>query len=523
MANDDKTFIDEEAVEKPVHKHWSEQLADKVIAEKKEPYVITGGMTTSGPVHFGTLCEFLFPMAIKKQLEKKGKSVKYFFVADILDAFDSVPVAMEQYRAQLEGHLGKPLCDVPDPTGKSRSFGDHFLDEARELMKTFGIDCEIVRINEYYASGKFDEYARFFLRHEAEAKRIIEDTSGKTEKKDWSPIMPICEKCGRIATTRVVKHDENGETYEYVCDKDVKYEKGCGHHGNNKIADHRYKIVWRLHWPSWKQIFHSSIEGAGIDHHTKGGSEDTCRAITLDLLKKEYHIPYRYGFILYQGKKYSKSKGTGMGISEIIKLLPPEIIKYMLLRPDLEENVDIDPTSEKMLKTIEEFENSAKFDLGRLDELSRSDRKKAIAYSLSTDKMMWSVPFLDALLLYQLYGSWDEAGKRSNDPQGVSYLRPYIEQWIAKDFIPEDYKFKYQPDPAKLSERAKAFFVSLKTDMDALAIHNCVFEFAKTNNIEPKAFFAELYKSLIGKERGPRLGKMIFALGVERVKKDLGL
>ncbi len=159
----------------------------------------------------------------------------------------------------------------------------------------------------------------------------------------------------------------------------------------------------------------------------------------------------------------------------------------------------------------------------KLDELSRSDRKKAIAFSLSTDKMMWSVPFLDALLLYQLYGSWDEAGKRSNDPLGVAYLRPYIEQWIAKDFIPEDYKFKYQPDKTKLSERTTAFFASLKTEMDALAIHNAVFEFAKGNGIEPRALFAELYGILIGKERGPRLGKMVFALGVERVKKDLGL
>ena len=164
--------------------HWSEWLAEKVIAEKKEPYVITGGMTTSGPVHFGTLCELLFPMAIKEALEARGKKARYIFIADIFDAFDSVPVAMEQYKAQLEPHLGKPLCYVPDPTGKGRSFGDHFLDEARELMAKFGITAEIVRVNEYYESGKFDEWARFYLKHEAESRKIVEETSGKTEKKD---------------------------------------------------------------------------------------------------------------------------------------------------------------------------------------------------------------------------------------------------------------------------------------------------------------------------------------------------
>ena len=86
------------------HMHWSEWLAERVIAEKKEPYVITSGITTSGPAHLGTLCEFLFPDSIRKQLEKRGKKVTFYFLADILDAFDSVPLAMEQYKAQLEPH-----------------------------------------------------------------------------------------------------------------------------------------------------------------------------------------------------------------------------------------------------------------------------------------------------------------------------------------------------------------------------------------------------------------------------------
>jgi len=500
------------------HMHWSEWLAEKVIAEKKEPYVITAGMTTSGPVHFGTLCEMLFPAAIKRALEARGKKAKYYFIADIMDAFDSVPVAMEQYRAQLEPHLGKPLCYVPDPTGKSRSFGDHFLDEARGLMKLFGIDAEIVRINEYYEAGKFDEWARFYLKHEAEARKIVEETSGQAEKKDWSPIMPICEKCGRIATTRVTSHD--GESYGYSCDKDVKYTKGCGHQGKNSLADHRYKLVWRLHWPAWKQVFRSSIEGAGIDHHTKGGSEDTCRAITLDLMKKEYHIPYRYGFILYQGRKYSKSKGTGMGISDIVKLLPPEVVKYMLLRPDLEENVDIDPTSEKMLRTIEEFENASKLDVNKPD-ISRSERKKAIAFSLSTPRMRWSAPFLDMLLYYQIYQDWAEVSKLTGDAEGVAYMKPYISEWIAKDFIPDEYRFRY--DPSHASDKTKKFIASLAPGMDAVAVHNAVYDFAKANGMEGKEMFTELYRSLIGKDRGPRAGKLITAIGLARLRKDLGI
>ncbi len=515
---DNSVLIDN--VDVPTHKHWSEWLADKVIEEKEEPFVITGGMTTSGPLHFGTLCEFLFPDTIRKALERRGKKCEYLFIADIYDAFDSVPLAMEQYKAQLEPHLGKPLCDVPDPTGKSRSFGDHYLDEARDLVRLFGFECRIIRVNEEYTAGKFDDYARFYLAHEVETKMIVEESSGKQEKKDWSPIMPICAQCGRVSTTRTLSHVREGNDvrYEYVCDKDVRYTKGCGFKDSNLIGDHRYKLVWRLDWPTRKQILGTSIEGAGVDHHTKGGSEDTCQAITKELLKKPFHIPYKYGFILYQGKKYSKSKGTGMGISDIVKLLPPEIVRYMLIRPDLEENVDIDPTPEKLLKTIEEFESASKLDTNT-PEISRSDRKKAIAFSLSVDgNTRWSAQFLDVLLYYQIYNDWNEVVKVTGDKIGIEYLRPYVEEWIKRNFIPDDYNFRYQPKPAEGT--VKEFLTSLTGSMDALAIHNAIFEYAKSHDIVSKEMFRLLYQALLGKDKGPRLGKLIAALGVDKVKKD---
>ena len=77
---------------------------------------------------------------------------------------------MEKYKAQLEPHLGKPLCDVPDPTGKAGSFGDHFLNEVKELMGKFGVHAEIRRMNDLYNEGKFDEWARFYLKNEAEGQ-----------------------------------------------------------------------------------------------------------------------------------------------------------------------------------------------------------------------------------------------------------------------------------------------------------------------------------------------------------------
>jgi lysyl-tRNA synthetase class 1 len=125
------------------------------------------------------------------------------------------------------------------------------------------------------------------------------------------------------------------------------------------------------------------------------------------------------------------------------------------------------------------------------------------------------------LLFYQLYHDWDEVGRRLQDEEGVKYMRPYIEEWIAREFIPDEYRFKYQPNEP--TENVKKFMAGLTADMDALAVHNAVFDFAKANLVEPKQMFTELYEALLGKERGPRMGKLVAALGVERIKKDLGM
>ncbi len=502
--------------------HWSEQLAQDIIASKPEPFVISGGLTTSGPTHLGTVCEFLFPQAIVDSLKFTGKDAKYYFVADVFDAFDSVPSVFEQYRAQLEPHLGKPLTDVPDPTGQSKSFGDHFLADAASAMDKFGVKPEIVRASDLYANGAFDKYALLFLKEEQKVREIVAKTSLRDKLPDWwSPILALCQNCGRIATTRVTSH--GADTYEYLCDREVKYAKGCGYKGANKISDHQYKLTWRLHWPAWQDYFGTSAEGGGVDHFTRGGSRDTLVGIFRQIFNKEPPIGYKFGFILFEGKKYSKSKGTGMGVSELMELLPPEIIKYMLLRPDLQENVDIVPTPINLLRTIEDYEKAlALYQAGGLDGLSRADYKRALAARLASEEAHggrgWKTPFLDFLLYRQLQMGWDRITELT-DKASVAKLSPFVENWEKKKFIPEEYAFSYSPQHAQAN--AAAFFSRLTSSMGALDMHNAAFATAKELGIPPAKLFEECYTALLSKSRGPKLGKLIEAIGIEKVKKDV--
>ncbi len=492
--------------------HWTDIWARKIINEKKPPYVITSGITLSGPVHLGTLCEAYYPVAIGSRITSSGKDVSNYFISDDLDAFDSVPALLEKYSEELTPHLGKPLAHVPDPTGTTKSFGDYFLIEMKDIMNLFGISPKIIRMSEEYASGRFDSYAKLFLKEFELAKKIVAESSNRELPPDWSPIMPICEKCGKIATTVVTDFDD--ESYTYSCTRDVKYTKGCGYKGHNKISDHKYKITWRLHWPAWMDSFGTSAEGAGMDHHTKGGSWDTLVMVFKEIFKKDPPIGWKHGFFLLRGAKYSKSKGVGMGASDLLKLVPPEIVKYFLLRADIDENKDFDPTGNSLIKLYEDYESVSNIDISNTD---RAGEKKHAAFVLS-GKKKWKARFLDILLNYQIYKDWSKVGEILNDAEGVSYLSKYIEAWIEGGYAPEEYSFVIKSSKPSDTTGVFEFASKLSGQMNEIDIHNLVFETAKELNIPPSTVFKNLYSSLLGKERGPKLGKLIFAIGPEKVK-----
>jgi lysyl-tRNA synthetase class 1 len=516
-------MADEKGAEEKKSFHWSELLAQQIMDEKREPYVISGGMTTSGPTHLGTVCEFLFPQAVADSLRYAGKEAKYYFVADIFDAFDGVPSVFEQYRQQLEPHLGKPLTSVPDPTGKTASFGDYFLADAKAAMDRLGVKPEIVRATDLYASGAMDKYARLFLKEEQKVRGIVAKTSLREElPSGWSSIMPLCEKCGKIATTRVLSY--SGDEYEYACDRDVEYAKGCGYKGKAKLSDHNWKLTWRLHWPAWMDYFGTSAEGAGVDHHTKGGSWDTLLAVFKEIFRKEPPIGYKFGFILFEGRKYSKSKGTGMGVSELLGFIPAEVLRYVLLKPDLQENVDINPKPSNVLRAIEDYEKALSlFSSGKFNSLARADRKRALAARLASESAEhgrgWKTPFIDLILYRNLQWSWEKITKETGDAASVIKLSPYIEAWEKKGFIPQEYSFAYKPQKAE--GVAAVFFSRLAHGMDALAIHNTAFAVAKEHGAPPAKLFEECYLALLGKPRGPKLGKLVEAIGIEKVKSDV--
>lgn len=503
-------------------KHWSEIFAERIVGEKRKPFVVASGITTSGPTHAGTACEFLYPSALVKYLVDHGYPAEFVFNGDIMDAFDSVPEPLKSF-TWLKQHLGKPLCMVPDPYECCSSYGHHFLNEADGIMKRLEIAPKILPADEVVRHGRYDAYARLFHERLDEVKAIakeIQVMSGLTGLPDWVDIvMPVCGNCGRIATTVVKSFD--GDRIRYACTKDVKYTKGCGYSGEMGLKDHRYKPFWRLDWPSRQDFLGVSAELAGVDHHTRGGSWDTAVAIHRRIFGKEPPVGGRYGFVLFHGKKYSKSKGVGISVQELLDLVPPELVKYVLFRSDIGENKELDPSGHKLMRLYEEYSHVA--DLHEAGGgKTRADSKLALAYTLTTERRRWRANFADVLLYFQVYRDWERVGKLVSDVDGVRYLKPYVECWVNSGYLPEEYVFKLQP--SRVSEHADeilSFARALAGSMDAAAIHDLVYSKAAESGMQASKLFELLYRSLISKRSGPRFGKFVEALGVDRVRETL--
>jgi len=503
-------------------KHWSEVLAERIVREKKKPFVVASGITTSGPTHAGTACEFLYPSALVKYLVDHGYHTEFVFNGDIMDAFDSVPEPLKSF-AWLKEHLGKPLCEVPDPYECCASYGRHFLSEATEIMRRLEIAPRVLPADELVRQGRYDSHAQLFHERLEEVRAIAKEVqlmSGLTGLPDWVDIvMPVCENCGRIATTVVKSFD--GDRIQYADTKNVKYTKGCGYTGEMRLKDHRYKPFWRLDWPARQDFLGVSAELAGVDHHTRGGSWDTAVAIHRRIFGKEPPVGGRYGFVLFHGKKYSKSKGVGISVQELLDLVPPELVKYVLFRSDIGENKELDPSGHKLMRLYEEYGHIA--DLHEAGgEKSRAESKLALAYTLTTDRRRWRASFADILLYYQVYHDWDRVGRLVSDVDGVQYLKPYVECWVNSGYLPEEYVFKLQP--SRVGEHIAeilGFARDLVDSMDATAVHNLVYSKATEGGVQPSKLFELLYKSLISKGSGPRFGKFVEALGVARVKQIL--
>lgn len=96
--------------------NWLNQIADEAIRQHPEgEIIVSSGVSPSGKYHLGTLREILTAEVVMLELKRRGRQARHLHIVDDLDVFRKVPAGLPE---EYQQHLGKPLCDVPSPTGQ---------------------------------------------------------------------------------------------------------------------------------------------------------------------------------------------------------------------------------------------------------------------------------------------------------------------------------------------------------------------------------------------------------------------
>ncbi len=488
--------------------HWADVIAERIMRRKDNVRIATG-ITPSGHIHLGNLREMLTADAIRRAIKERGGEAEIVYVADTFDPLRKrYPFLPEEY----ESYVGMPLSNIPDPEECHGNYSDHFLEPFLESLDILGIPVTLKKADEMYKSGKYDEMIIQSLRNRDRIAEIIKEVSGRDVEENWSPFMPLCKNCGRINSTTVTDFD--GKRVKYRCEN-------CGHEGECGINEG--KLVWRVDWPARWGILGIDVEPFGKDHAAAGGSYDTGKRIAKEVFGIEPPFPVVYEWINLKGKGAMKSsKGIVVPVREMVEILPPEIVRYIIIRSKPERHIEFDPGL-GLLDIIDEFE----------DAFRRSER--SVELSVVEDCIYSDVPFRHLIVVGQIAG-WDvekilEILKRNGHEITESLRRDvkrrarYAKAWLEK-YAPENLKFRVKDRDEIRSEFSdderrflRMFAESVEDGMSAERLHRLVYDVAERAGIKPSKAFQAIYKAILDTKHGPRAGYFLQSLGTDFVKK----
>jgi lysyl-tRNA synthetase class 1 len=509
--------------------HWT----DKFLANVEGPQIINDSKTPSGRVHVGSLRGVLIHDAIFRVLRGRGIPVEYRFGMDDFDPVDGLAKDLEP---QFGRYRGFPLCNVPAPEGSDASdFAEHYMGEFRGVIRDLGVEVTHYRMRDVYRSGQFNDAIDRIL----QSVDIVRETYVKVSKtgrdlSNWYPFQAICEECGKIGTTEV--HSYDGKDVTYTCHPHmVDWATGCGHTGKVSPFDGNGKLPWKLEWVAKWNGFPVTIEGAGKDHSTKGGSRDVASMCLRRIFGEQPPLNVPYEFFLIDGLKMTSSGGKGAGARDIADFLPPEALRFLMLKSPPNRPVNFKPNE---LFTLKLFNELDRFHSGVHSEKATDDMRRL--WGLTA---LWDAgPYFDAN--FQLVSTLvqmphlnleAEIERQKGEPLNGVERRQLARRIESAKFWLENYADESERTVLQESLPASATELSatqcafmhrladalMDCEWDAVTLQNTIFHVARCTPIKQPIAFNAIYRVVLDRDAGPKAGNLLAFLDRDFVLKRL--
>ena len=535
----------------PLLCHWADRMADKIISEKGDldSYTCASGITPSGTVHLGNFREIITVDLVVRALRDRGKNVRFIYSWDDYDVFRKVPANMPDPEI-LEKYLRYPITEVPDTTKRNENYARHHEVDIEQQLPRVGIAPEFLYQASRYRANRYAEGMRKAMQNRDVIKECLNeyrDDAHKMKPEDvYWPVAIFCGKCQKD-TTEITDYDgEYGISYKCEC-------------GNCETADIRVfkgaKLGWRVDWPMRWNEEKVVFEPGGKDHISPGGSYDTAKLVSKKIYGWDAPVTMRYDFVNLKGVpgKMSSSKGKVIALPDALDVYQAEVLRYMFAgtRPDTEFAISFDMD---VLKVYEDYDKTERVVYGIDPAKGSDDAKKAEffnkekrIYMLSQidgkipETMPYQITFRMLTTLLQIYsGDIDKviAYLGNVKPEQEERLRRRAACawfWIqnsaptcAEEFC---FSLKTAPDApkAELEDNLLTAVKRVRNEVvpkiaeftEDKACQQAMYDIATEMGIEPKALFTAMYKVLIGKEQGPRLGSFLRIIGTDTLNSIL--
>ena len=320
--------------------HWSEEIAQRIIERNpnKEEYVCAAGISPSGSVHIGNFRDVATPLFVVKALQKMGKKAKLLFSWDEYDRCRKIPANVQAVVGNTyDKYIGCPYVDIPDPWGCHKNYAEHFEEEFLNSIKPFGIELDCRYQAQMYRSGKYQKDILESLQKRGEIFEILDSFKTKdiskseeelkaehdAEKEKYYPVSIFCPECHTDFTT-ITHLSEDCTEADYTC--------RCGHSGHfNFLTDFDCKLGWKIDWPMRWRYEDVDFEPGGKDHAAPTGSYSNSKIISKKIFNHDAPLFQGYEFIGIKGMtgKMSSSSGLNLTPETLLKLYQPEVILWL--------------------------------------------------------------------------------------------------------------------------------------------------------------------------------------------------
>lgn len=486
---------------------WADQIADKIIKEKKKNiYICASGITPSGTIHMGNFREVITTDLVVKSLKDKGKKVKFIYSWDDYDRLRKVPVNIPK---EFKKYIGIPISDFPSPFDKKLDYARYYEKQFENDLKSLGIKPKFVRQNLMYKERKYISLIKTAIKKRKEIMEILNKYRKEPLEKDWMPVEVYCEKCNKDFTKILSVKD-------YV----IEYKCNCGF--KNKIDFRKkgnLKLKWRIDWPMRWKYEKVNFEPGGIDHSSPGGSYDTAKEISKMVFNYSPPIYTFYDWIRIKGgTEFSSSSGNVISLKEGLEIYEPEVLRYLFVstRPNKGFQISFD---NDVIKIYDEFDN-----LERNYFEGKATAQEKRIYELSVLKLEKT---LKEKTSFRHLTTLVQIGKTKNLSKEDKIRVEKVKNWLDK-YAEKEMKFQLQEEiNVDLIPKEKNALLLLRDSLKHKKLKNSeellneFYNICKEVDISAKEFFQMTYKVLIKKTKGPRLADLILFVGKEKIIKLL--